>query len=95
MSRVAPAVPAADPEIPPDPRRWLALTVVLAAPLMAIFGQFVVNVAIATMQRDLRAGREPELDAVAGAVLRAAGRRGVHVPTVGRLAARVRERAAR
>lgn len=41
--------------IAPDPRRWLILTVVLAAPLLAIFDQFVVNVAIATMQRDLRA----------------------------------------
>lgn len=39
----------------PDPRRWLILTVVLAAPLLAIFDQFVVNVAIATVQRDLRA----------------------------------------
>ena len=38
-----------------DPRRWLVLTVVLAAPLLAIFDQFVVNVAIATMQRDLGA----------------------------------------
>ncbi|CAA9571242.1 MAG: Uncharacterized MFS-type transporter [uncultured Thermomicrobiales bacterium] len=55
MSRVAPAVPGIGAEASPDPRRWLALVVVLAAPLMAIFGQFVVNVAIATMQRDLRA----------------------------------------
>jgi len=38
-----------------DPRRWLTLAVVLAAPLMAIFDQFVVNVAIPTMQRDLHA----------------------------------------
>ncbi|HEY8598989.1 MAG TPA: MFS transporter, partial [Thermomicrobiales bacterium] len=38
-----------------DPRRWLVLAVVLAAPLLAIFDQFVVNVAIATMQRDLGA----------------------------------------
>ena len=38
-----------------DPRRWLVLTVVLAAPLLAIFDQFVVNVAITTMQRDLGA----------------------------------------
>lgn len=38
-----------------DPRRWLVLTIVLAAPLLAIFDQFVVNVAIATMQRDLSA----------------------------------------
>ena len=31
------------------------LAVVLAAPLMAIFDQFVVNVAIPTMQRELHA----------------------------------------
>lgn len=49
---IAPTV-AAEPS--PDPRRWLILTIVLAAPLLAIFDQFVVNVAIATVQRDLRA----------------------------------------
>ena len=38
-----------------DARRWLTLAVVLAAPLMAIFDQFVVNVAIPTMQRQLHA----------------------------------------
>jgi EmrB/QacA subfamily drug resistance transporter len=39
----------------PDSRRWLALAVVLVAPLLTIFNQFVVNVAIATMQRELGA----------------------------------------
>ena len=38
-----------------DARRWLALAVVLVAPLLTIFNQFVVNVAIATMQRGLGA----------------------------------------
>ncbi len=38
-----------------DARRWLALMVVLAAQFMAIFDQFVVNVALATIQRDLGA----------------------------------------
>src|SRR3954452_7602690 len=38
-----------------DPRRWVALAVIVAAPFMAIFDQFVVNVAIPTMQRDLHA----------------------------------------
>jgi len=38
-----------------DRRRWLALAVVVAAPFMAIFDQFVVNVAVPTMQRDLHA----------------------------------------
>src|SRR5215831_1073204 len=39
----------------PDSRRWIALAVIVAAPFMAIFDQFVVNVAIPTMQRDLGA----------------------------------------
>ncbi len=39
----------------PDPRRWVALGVIVIAPFMAIFDQFVVNVAIPTMQRDLHA----------------------------------------
>jgi EmrB/QacA subfamily drug resistance transporter len=43
----------ATPEL--DTRRWLALVVVVAASFMAIFDQFVVNVAIPTMQRDLHA----------------------------------------
>lgn len=38
-----------------DPRRWIALSVIVAAPFMAVFDQFVVNVAIPTMQRDLHA----------------------------------------
>ncbi len=39
-----------------------------------------------SMQRDVAAGRPPELDAIAGAVLRAAGRHAVAAPTVARLA---------
>ena len=38
-----------------DARRWLALAVIVAAPFMAIFDQFVVNVAIPTVQHDLHA----------------------------------------
>jgi 2-dehydropantoate 2-reductase len=38
-----------------------------------------------SMQRDLAAGREPELDAIAGAVLRAGARHGLTCPTVERL----------
>jgi len=45
-----------------------------------------------SMQRDIAAGREPELDAIPGAVLRAAQRHGLTCPTieevVGRIAAR-------
>jgi 2-dehydropantoate 2-reductase len=46
-----------------------------------------------SMQRDLAAGREPELDAIAGAVLRAGARDGVACPTIAALAARIAARA--
>jgi 2-dehydropantoate 2-reductase len=46
-----------------------------------------------SMQRDIGAGREPELDAIAGAVLRAAARHELHCPTVTWLAERVAARA--
>lgn len=39
-----------------------------------------------SMQRDLSAGRTPELDAIQGSVMRAAARHGVDCPTVTRLA---------
>ncbi len=45
-----------------------------------------------SMRRDLAAGREPELDALAGAVLRAAARHGLRCPTVAWLAERVAAR---
>ena len=44
-----------------------------------------------SMHRDVVAGREPELDAVAGSVLRAAARQGLSCPTIERLAGRVAE----
>jgi 2-dehydropantoate 2-reductase len=46
-----------------------------------------------SMQRDIAAGREPELDAIPGAVLRAGKRLGVPCPTIAELAARIAERA--
>ncbi len=46
-----------------------------------------------SMQRDIAAGREPELDAIAGSVLRAAARHGIPVPTIARLAGEVAARA--
>jgi 2-dehydropantoate 2-reductase len=46
-----------------------------------------------SMQRDIAAGVEPELDAIAGSVLRAGGRHGIACPTIERLAERVAERA--
>jgi 2-dehydropantoate 2-reductase len=47
-----------------------------------------------SMHRDVVAGREPELDAIAGSVLRAAARHDLACPTIERLAAQVAERAA-
>lgn len=45
-----------------------------------------------SMQRDLRADRESELDAIPGAVLRAAARHGLACPTIEILAAAIRAR---
>jgi 2-dehydropantoate 2-reductase len=42
-----------------------------------------------SMQRDIAAGRPPELDAIPGSVLRAASRHGLKCPTIERLVARV------
>ena len=44
-----------------------------------------------SMHRDVTAGREPELDAIAGSVLRAAARHDLTCPTIERLTARIRE----
>ena len=46
-----------------------------------------------SMQRDIAAGREPELDAIPGSVLRAAARHGIAAPTIERLVAIIAERA--
>ena len=46
-----------------------------------------------SMQRDIAAGRAPELDAIPGAVLRAARRHGLECPTIERLAAKAAARA--
>ena len=45
------------------------------------------------MQRDIAAGRTPELDAIPGAVLRAAARHGIAAPTIEELTRRVASRA--
>jgi len=45
-----------------------------------------------SMQRDIAAGREPELDAIPGSVLRAARRHGLRCPTIARLAAQIADR---
>jgi 2-dehydropantoate 2-reductase len=46
-----------------------------------------------SMQRDIAAGREPELDAISGSVLRAARRHGIECPTISRLSVMVARRA--
>ena len=46
-----------------------------------------------SMQRDIAAGREPELDAIPGAVLRAAARDGIRCPTIAGLTAVIAARA--
>jgi 2-dehydropantoate 2-reductase len=46
-----------------------------------------------SMQRDIAAGREPELDAIPGAVLRAAARHGIACPTIERLVSMIATRA--
>jgi 2-dehydropantoate 2-reductase len=46
-----------------------------------------------SMQRDIAAGREPELDAIPGSVLRAAARHGIECPTIERLVALIAARA--
>jgi len=45
-----------------------------------------------SMQRDIAAGREPELDAIPGSVLRAGARHGIACPTIERLVARIQAR---
>jgi 2-dehydropantoate 2-reductase len=46
-----------------------------------------------SMQRDIAAGREPELDAIPGSVMRAAARHGLSCPTIGRLVEMIAARA--
>jgi len=46
-----------------------------------------------SMQRDIAAGRPPELDAIPGAVLRAGARHGVECPTIERLVGLIAKRA--
>jgi 2-dehydropantoate 2-reductase len=46
-----------------------------------------------SMQRDIAAGRPPELDAIPGAVLRAGARLGIECPTIARLADQIARRA--
>jgi len=47
-----------------------------------------------SMQRDIAAGRAPELDAIPGSVLRAAARHGLECPTIEKLVAKIEARIA-
>jgi 2-dehydropantoate 2-reductase len=47
-----------------------------------------------SMQRDIAAGREPELDAIPGSVLRAGARHGIPCPTIERLVSMIAARVA-
>jgi 2-dehydropantoate 2-reductase len=47
-----------------------------------------------SMQRDIAAAREPEIDAIPGAVLRAGARHGIACPTIERLVTTIRARVA-
>jgi len=47
-----------------------------------------------SMQRDIAAGRAPELDAIPGSVLRAGARHGIACPTIEKLVGLIRERVA-
>jgi len=90
-----------------DPARWAELEACVregAAVARAegadidpavVFGEFeVLHDGFGTsMQRDVAAGREPELDAIAGAVLRAGARHGIACPTIASLAERIAARA--
>jgi 2-dehydropantoate 2-reductase len=46
-----------------------------------------------SMQRDIAAGRPPELDAIPGAILRAAARHDLSCPTIERLVVAIAARA--
>ena len=62
------------------------------AKVMGLFAQDHPTLG-SSMARDIAAGREPELDAIAGAVLRAADRHGVPAPTIEGLVAEIVRRA--
>lgn len=63
------------------------------AKVMGLFAQDHPTLG-SSMARDIAAGREPELDAIAGAVLRAADRHGIAAPTIELLVEEIVARAA-
>jgi EmrB/QacA subfamily drug resistance transporter len=51
------AAPQAPPAATPDPRRWFMLAVTLAAMFMAIFDFYIINVAVPSLQSQLKIGQ--------------------------------------
>ena len=67
MNEVRPALAGAIPVLePPDPKRWLALIVLLTGAFLPAFDFFVVNVALPSMQANLHA-RPADLELVVAA----------------------------
>src|SRR3984957_2663128 len=52
---LAPATPPADASVPPDPRRWLTLSILLLAAFMNLLDISIVNIAIPSIQANLHA----------------------------------------
>jgi|SRR3984957_11502322 len=65
-----------------------------AAKVLPGFGAFPANMR-SSMQKDVEQGNPPELDAIAGPILRGGQRHGIEVPTTRKLVAAVEERASR
>ena len=65
-----------------------------AAAILANFRRVLPSMQ-SSMQKDVAAGREPELDAIAGPIMRGGARHGIEVPATRSLVARVTARRAR
>ena len=81
MARATLAPPPMPETRPAAERRWLALALVLGGTFMAVFDNFVVNVALPTIQRDLGASFAQVQFVIAGYALAY----GVTLVTGGRL----------
>ncbi len=66
---LAPATPPADASVPPDPRRWLTLSILLLAAFMNLLDISIVNIAIPSIQANLHASYADVQWALAGYTL--------------------------
>ncbi len=66
---LAPATPPADASVPPDPRRWLTLIILLLAAFMNLLDISIVNIAIPSIQPNLHASYADVQWALAGYTL--------------------------